>query len=124
MANVALKADGSLVVWGYANYGGDESAVASQLTGNVINVFQSDRAFAALKPGGVVHVLDMMTDASHTQPRFSAMFAVNMALTTENGWVFSDREVEQWLREAGFERIETRPLPPPAPHWLTRAYRP
>ncbi len=82
------------------------------------------RAYAALKPGGVVHVLDMMTDASHTQPRFSAMFAVNMALTTENGWVFSDREVEQWLRENGFERISTTPLPPPAPHWLTRAYRP
>jgi sugar phosphate isomerase/epimerase/SAM-dependent methyltransferase len=82
------------------------------------------RAYAALKPGGVVHVLDMMTDASHTQPRFSAMFAVNMALTTDNGWVFSDHEVEQWLREAGFARISTTPLPPPAPHWLTRAYRP
>jgi len=81
------------------------------------------RAHAALKPGGVVHVLDMMTDASHTQPRFSAMFAVNMALTTDNGWVFSDRELATWLREAGFGRIEIRPLPPPAPHWLARAYR-
>jgi len=81
------------------------------------------RAYAALKPGGVIHVLDMMTDPSHTRPRFSAMFAVNMALTTDNGWVFSDRELEQWLREAGFHRIEINPLPPPAPHWLARAYR-
>jgi len=81
------------------------------------------RAYAALKPGGVVHVLDMMTDASHTQPRFSAMFAVNMALTTDNGWVFSDQELESWLREAGFDRIEINPLPPPTPHWLARAYR-
>lgn len=81
------------------------------------------RAYAALNPGGVVHVLDMMTDASHTQPRFSAMFAVNMALTTENGWVFSDEELEGWLREAGFDRIEINPLPPPTPHWLARAYK-
>jgi len=70
-----------------------------------------------------VHVLDMMTDASHTQPRFSAMFAVNMALTTDNGWVFSYQELESWLREAGFDRIEINPLPPPTPHWLARAYR-
>ncbi len=81
------------------------------------------RAHEALVPGGVVHVLDMMTDASRTQPAFSALFAVNMALTTEHGWVFSDREMEQWLREAGFGRVEIQPLPPPAPHWLARAYR-
>ncbi len=80
------------------------------------------RARAALNPGGVVHVLDMMTDASHTQPRFSAMFAINMALTTDNGWVFSDHELEHWLREAGFSRIDIRPLPQPSPHWLARAY--
>ena len=82
------------------------------------------RAYAALAPGGVVHVLDMMTDASHTKPRFSAMFAVNMALTTDNGWVFSDDELSTWLTEAGFERIAIAPLPPPTPHWLARAYRP
>lgn len=81
------------------------------------------RAHEALVPGGVVHVLDMMTDASRARPPFSALFAVNMALTTENGWVFSDRELEQWLREAGFGRIVIQPIPPPAPHWLARAYR-
>jgi SAM-dependent methyltransferase len=81
------------------------------------------RAYASLNADGVVHVLDMMTDATHTQPRFSAMFAVNMALTTENGWVFSDSELEGWLREAGFDRVEIAPLPPPTPHWLARAYK-
>ena len=48
------------------------------------------RAYAVLNPGGRVYVLDMMTDASHAQPAFSALFAVNMALTTQSGWVFSD----------------------------------
>ena len=82
------------------------------------------RANRALKPGGRLLVLDMMTDATHTAPKFSALFAVNMALTTANGWVFSDDELKGWMREAGFEPGETRPVPPPMPHWLVTAVKP
>jgi SAM-dependent methyltransferase len=81
------------------------------------------RARAALRPGGAVYVLDMMTDATHTQPRFSALFALNMALTTPHGWVFSSEELEGWLGEAGFRDFACRPLPPPMPHWLASAHR-
>ena len=79
------------------------------------------RANRALKPGGRLFVLDMMTDETHTAPKFSALFAVNMALTTENGWVFSDAELKGWMREAGFEPGETLTAPPPMPHWLVKA---
>lgn len=82
------------------------------------------RAFDALNPSGRVFVLDMMTDATHTQPRFSALFALNMALTAEHGWVFSDRELEDWLGEAGFTEFRCTPLPPPMPHWLAAATKP
>ena len=81
------------------------------------------RANRALRPGGRLLVLDMMTDATHAAPKFSALFAVNMALTTENGWVFSDGELKGWMREAGFEPGETRPVPPPMPHWLVTAVK-
>lgn len=79
------------------------------------------RACAALRPGGQIFILDLMTDATHTQPPFSALFAVNMALTTDNGWVFSDREICGWLVEAGFTDCHVRPVPPPMPHWLVSA---
>ncbi len=82
------------------------------------------KAYEALAPGGRVFVLDMMTDATHTQPPFSALFAVNMALTTEHGWVFSDHELESWLTEAGFAGFQCAPLPPPMPHWLATATKP
>lgn len=82
------------------------------------------RAFDALEPGGKIHVMDMMTDESRTAPKFSALFAVNMALTTHNGWVFSDHDAESWLADVGFEQIETKPLPAPMPHWLTTARKP
>ena len=76
------------------------------------------RAARALKAGGRIYVLDMMTDETRTVPKFSALFAVNMALTAENGWVFSDSELKGWMRDAGFEPAETRAAPPPMPHWL------
>lgn len=81
------------------------------------------RAYTALKPGGVIYILDMMTDESHASPQFSALFAVNMALTTENGWVFSDKELYGWLAEAGFKRCKTAQVPPPMPHWLVSAHK-
>ena len=81
------------------------------------------RANRALKPGGRLLVLDMMTDRTHTAPKFSALFAVNMALTTANGWVFSDEELKGWMREAGFAPGETKPVPPPMPHWLVEGVK-
>lgn len=79
------------------------------------------RANRALKSGGRIYILDMMTDATRTEPKFSALFAVNMALTTTNGWVFADSELKGWLAEAGFTPGETQSVPPPMPHWLVTA---
>ncbi len=82
------------------------------------------RAYRALKRGGRIFILDMMTDRTHTEPPFSALFAVNMALTTDNGWVFSDQELKGWLEECGFEAGDTHAIPPPMPHWIISAVKP
>lgn len=79
------------------------------------------KAYEALNPGGVVHIMDMMTDSTHTKPKFSALFGVNMALTTEHGWVFADTELIGWLQEAGFVDCTVKPLPPPMPHSFASA---
>ena len=81
------------------------------------------RANRALKPGGRIFILDMMTDRTHTSPAFSALFAVNMALTTQNGWVFSDEELKRWLCETGFDPADAHPVPPPMPHWILSAVK-
>ncbi len=82
------------------------------------------KAYNSLAPGGLIYVLDMMTNAGHTAPKFSSLFAVNMALTTENGWVFSDEELAGWLKQTGFADFSCNPLPPPMPHWLASAKKP
>ena len=82
------------------------------------------KAYDALEPGGMVQVLDMMTDATRTQPRYSTLFAANMALTTKNGWVFSDADLKGWMEELGFTGFSCGPVPPPMPHWLATATKP
>jgi SAM-dependent methyltransferase len=86
---------------------------------SILSLFR--KSYAALNPGGVVNVMDMMTDVTHTKPKFSALFGVNMALTSENGWVFSDGELKSWLEEAGFTDCVVKPLPPPMPHSFATA---
>ncbi len=85
----------------------------------IVDIFS--RCHAALNPGGVINVLDMMTDGTRCRPVFSALFAVNMALTTTNGWVFSDEDLAGWLATAGFVDFRCQPVPPPMPHWLATA---
>ena len=96
-------------------------ALHQESPAQIVDILQ--RAYKALKPGGRMFILDMMTDQTHTAPKFSALFAVNMALTTENGWVFSDVELKDYLTEAGFTPGETRTAPPPMPHWLVTAVK-
>lgn len=81
------------------------------------------RAAAALKPGGKVYVLDLMTGPDRTTPPFSALFAINMALTAEHGWVFSDTELRGWMAEAGLGDFVCAPVPPPMPHFLATAVK-
>jgi len=81
------------------------------------------KAYNSLSTNGRIYIMDMMTDATRTKPKFSALFALNMALTTESGWVFSDHEINTWLAEAGFARIIIKPLPEPLPHWLASAVK-
>ena len=82
------------------------------------------RAAAALRPGGTLYVLDMMTGPDRTTPPFSALFAINMALTAQNGWVFSDAELRGWCEAAGLTAFDCRPVPPPRPHVRAKAAKP
>jgi SAM-dependent methyltransferase len=81
-------------------------------------------AWRALVPGGRVIVSDMMLDATRTQPVFSTLFSLQMLLASQEGAVFSAEECAQWLGEAGFVSVESRPLPPPLPYTVVRATRP
>jgi SAM-dependent methyltransferase len=77
----------------------------------------------ALRPGGRALVCDLMLDATRTRPVFSALFALQMLLTSREGAVFPADDCRLWLLEAGFASAAVVPLPPPLPYTLLRAER-
>lgn len=82
------------------------------------------KAAECLTSGGLLIVSDVFTDRGGVSPPFAALFGLNMMLTAPSGGVHADAEVADWLREAGFLRIETKPFPPPMPHRVLIGARP
>jgi hypothetical protein len=81
------------------------------------------RLHAALEPGSVVYIVDVMRDASRVGPPYAALFALNMLLTSERGGCHADVDHVAWLEAAGFTDASiTRPTPPMM-HTVVRAVR-
>lgn len=68
------------------------------------------KAHRALKPGGRLVIHDYAADPSRTRERFTATLAVHLLVFTGRGGVYTREEYGDWLRKAGFSRIEARPV--------------
>lgn len=82
------------------------------------------KSFAALDPGGLVVVHDVLCDDDKAGPPFALLFGINMALTATFGTVHSSQEVAQWMAEAGFVNPVAQNLPPPWPEALVLGHKP
>jgi 2-polyprenyl-3-methyl-5-hydroxy-6-metoxy-1,4-benzoquinol methylase len=71
------------------------------------------RCHAALAPGGRIVIQDFLLEADKTQPRFGALFALNMLVGTRAGSSYSEPEYAAWLSAAGFRDIHRVRLPGP-----------
>jgi SAM-dependent methyltransferase len=65
---------------------------------------------STLAPGGRFLIKDFFVSEDGTEPTFSALFAVNMLLSTRAGGCYSQSRVESWLREAGCRLDDVRGL--------------
>ncbi|MBI2567405.1 MAG: methyltransferase domain-containing protein [Candidatus Schekmanbacteria bacterium] len=63
------------------------------------------RCFEALAPGGMIGVKDFFLARDRLGPRDAVMFAVNMAVFTENGNAYTQEELAEWLTETGFAEV-------------------
>ncbi|MBI2821060.1 MAG: methyltransferase domain-containing protein [Acidobacteria bacterium] len=83
------------------------------------------KAFRSLQPGGLVVTSDVFFDTpAKDSPPFATLFALNMMLTSLHGSAHASAEMSDWMRQAGFARIEVKPLPPPNPHTLILGTKP
>lgn len=75
------------------------------------------KAFDSLVSGGVIVVSDLMfDDESKTSPALSALFALNMMLTSESGSAHAITSMVKWMADAGFKELKSECLPPPMSH--------
>jgi (2Fe-2S) ferredoxin/SAM-dependent methyltransferase len=72
------------------------------------------RAYAALAPNGRIVIQDFILDPCRTRPKFAALFAVNMLVSTDAGGCYTEQEYSDWLRNAGFRDIRRVTLPGPS----------
>lgn len=64
------------------------------------------RVARALSPGGRVVIAEMVPNDARTGPPYPLFFALNMLLNTALGDTWTIGEFRQWLRAAGFRRVE------------------
>ncbi|MBI4473554.1 MAG: methyltransferase domain-containing protein [Acidobacteria bacterium] len=75
------------------------------------------KAFRSLEKGGIVIVSDVMfDDDSKTSPRLSALFALNMMLTSEAGSTHAQTTFIRWMGDAGVVDLKVERLAPPMSH--------
>jgi len=78
------------------------------------------KAWHSLDPGGTVIISDIMfEDDSKTSPPLSALFALNMMLTSEAGSTHAQTAFLRWLADTGFVDARVERLPPPMSHIAT-----
>ena len=70
------------------------------------------KACDALRPGGSVIVFNMMQSDDETGPLTAAMGSPYfLALATGEGMLYTWREYQAWMRDAGFATVRTQKLP-------------
>ncbi len=70
------------------------------------------KAARALVPGGELVVLDALASGSLEKERARAIYALHLALRTENASVPTEKDVREWLESAGLVDIRAIALPP------------
>jgi len=97
------------------------SYVWSAVGGNDIPIL-AQRAYEALKPGGLVLIHDFMVDDGHDGPAFAAWYLLAAVLDNPQAESLTPGYVEGCLREAGFTIDGTEPMLAEIT-WLTSARR-
>jgi SAM-dependent methyltransferase len=76
------------------------------------------QAHRALKDSGELLLADQIMNDEKTGPLFPTLLGVHLLLYTDEGKVFSLGEFERWMKQAGFDNIESFSIPPHTPFLL------
>lgn len=82
------------------------------------------KCHAALPPGGMLVISELMIDDDHTGPRSAALMSLNMLVETEAGRNRTAAEYSAWLTDAGFRPPRRVELDAPGANCVLAADRP
>ncbi|HZT28484.1 MAG TPA: methyltransferase [Bryobacteraceae bacterium] len=63
------------------------------------------RCYRALAPGGRIVIRDFILEPGKTAPKWVALFAINMLVSTKSGSTHTEAEYQSWLSGAGFQHF-------------------
>lgn len=100
----------------------DEFPRADILTmGNILHDWGSEdkkmlikKAYDALPEAGVLVVLENIIDDDRRENAFGLLMSLNMLIETPEGFDFSRKDFDRWVRAAGFRKTEIMPLTGPS----------
>lgn len=78
--------------------------------GSVENQQLLKKVYEILPEDGVVIINEFLLNEQKTGPKWAALFALNMLLQSKNGNSYTEVEIKDWLKKAGFSRLKTVPL--------------
>ncbi|MFY1622513.1 methyltransferase [Micromonospora sp. WMMD735] len=82
------------------------------------------RCHAALPPGGMIVISELLLNDERTGPPEAALMGMNMLVETEGGKNYSGAEYRAWLTDAGFVDVRTVPFEAPGANGAVLARRP
>ena len=68
------------------------------------------KAFTVLKSKGVLIINEMMLNEERTGPLFPALFSLELMVERNTGDSRTVGEICQWMKDAGFVTITSKPL--------------
>ncbi|MFL6216383.1 MAG: methyltransferase [Blastocatellia bacterium] len=71
--------------------------------------------YRILTDNGMLLIAEMIPNDTRSGPMLPLLFGLNMLVHTEAGDVFTMREYREWLKEAGFRKVQTLDVPGPSP---------
>jgi len=87
------------------------------LVANVCHLFNDThnrvllrRLRSALRPGGLVAIIEVLTSRDPAKQRSISLYALSLRLRTANGTVYPIAAYETWTNDAGFGPLQVEPL--------------
>jgi 2-polyprenyl-3-methyl-5-hydroxy-6-metoxy-1,4-benzoquinol methylase len=68
------------------------------------NALLVKKCASALNKNGRIAILDYVMNEDRTSPLSGAMFAINMLVGTDGGTTYTEKEIKEWMTEAGINK--------------------